>query len=388
MPHWRRSISNWGEAGIETVWKSLSTLFDAAGWRARVGGFTSCLDHVAWFLHLAPVRRSWARLLPISASLLTGLLASAIALEPFAARAAEPSSAEPTPLEPGASEPQPSPTPWAATLELYGFAPLRTSGTTTVRGFTTDLDLDLGQVLRPLTSAAYFRGSVEYGRVGLLTDISYVSVKGEEGTLRNIKTRSIEGPLGKRSLTFTPDGQRSIDASIGNIQGIYDLALRYRFGDRESAVARAGSFTIIPYAGVRFVDMQYDLDVQSQGSGGTLTFKGPRLEKSRTLQGLNLQRQQSFGSTVAQPLIGTQAMVFLSPRLRLFARADLGGFGVNNSNDYSWNAQAGLGYAIGNSTQLNLSWRYLHLGGSNDQIPENAYNIDQNGIEAGVKFFF
>jgi opacity protein-like surface antigen len=81
-------------------------------------------------------------------------------------------------------------------------------------------------------------------------------------------------------------------------------------------------------------------------------------------------------------------MVFLSPRLRLFARADLGGFGVNNSNDYSWNAQAGLGYAIGNSTQLNLSWRYLHLGGSNDQNPENAYNIDQNGIEAGVKFFF
>ncbi len=300
----------------------------------------------------------------------------------------ESTQVEPAPVEPIASEPQPAPSPWAATLELYGFAPLRTSGTTTVKGFSTDLDLDLGQVLRPLTSAAYFRGSVEYGRLGLLTDISYVSVKGEEGKLREIRTRSIEGPLGERSLTFTPDGQRSIDASIGNIQGIYDLALRYRFGDRESAVARAGSFTIIPYAGVRFVDMQYDLEVQSQGSGGTLTFKGPRLEKSRTLQGLNLQRQQSFGSTVAQPLVGTQAMVFLSPRLRLFARADLGGFGVNNSDDYSWNAQAGLGYAIGNSTQLNLSWRYLHLGGSNDQTPENAYNIDQNGIEAGVKFFF
>ena len=295
---------------------------------------------------------------------------------------------EPASVEPGASEAQPAPSPWAATLELYGFAPLRTSGTTTVRGFTTDLDLDLGQVLRPLTSAAYFRGSVEYGRVGLLTDISYVSVKGEEGKLQDIKTRSFEGRRGERSLTLTPDGQRSVNASIGNIQGIYDLALRYRFGDRESAVARAGSFTVIPYAGVRFVDMKYDLEVEVQGAERTLTFKGPRLEKSRTLQGLNLQRQQSFGGTVAQPLVGTQAMVFLSPRLRLFARADIGGFGLNNSEDYSWNTQAGLGYAIGNSTQLNLSWRYLHLGGSNDQIPENAYNIDQNGIEAGVKFFF
>ncbi|WP_254939862.1 hypothetical protein [Cyanobium sp. Morenito 9A2] len=273
-------------------------------------------------------------------------------------------------------------------MELYGFAPLRTTGSTTVNGFSTDLDLDLGQVLRPLTSTAAFRGSVEYGRIGLLTDISYVSVKGEEGTLREIKTRSIEGPRGQRSLTLTPDGQASLNASVGNIQGIYDLALRYRIGDRETAVARAGSFTVIPYAGVRFVNMQYDLGLELQGPGRTLTFRGPGQAGSRTLQGLNLQRQQSFSSTVAQPLVGTQAMVFLSPRLRLFARADLGGFGVNNADDYSWNTQVGVGYAIGNSTQLNLSWRYLHLGGTNGATPENAYSINQNGIEAGVKFFF
>ena len=272
-------------------------------------------------------------------------------------------------------------------MELYGFAPLRTTGTTTVKGFNTDLDLDLGQVLRPLTGVAYIRGSVEHGRIGLLTDISYVSVQGEEGRVTDIRTRSIEGARGRRSLTLTPDGQRSVDAKIGNIQGIYDLALRYRFGDRESAVAKPGSFTVIPYAGVRFVNMQYNLAIQSQGPDRTLTFQGPRLEGSRTLQGLNLQRQQSFGSTIAQPLLGTQAMVFLSPRLRLFARADVG-IGVNNADDYSWNTQVGLGYAIGNSTQLNLSWRYLHLGASNGQTPENAYNINQNGVEIGAKFFF
>ncbi|MFS6828066.1 hypothetical protein [Cyanobium sp. ATX 6F1] len=278
--------------------------------------------------------------------------------------------------------------PWAGTTELYGFLPLRTTGTTTVRGFSTDLDLDLGQVLRPLTGAAYFRGSLEHGRLGLLTDISYVSVKSQEGTLRNIKTRSIEGALGQRSLTLTPDCQASLNASVGNIQGIYDLALRYRFGDRETAVARAGSFSVIPYAGLRIVNMQYDLELEAQGPGRTLTFKGPSLEKSVTLQGLNLQRQQSFGGTVVQPLIGTQAMVFLSPRLRLFARGDLGGFGVNNADEYSWNTQVGVGYALGNSTQMNLSWRYMHLGGTNGATPENAYSVNQNGIEAGVKFFF
>jgi opacity protein-like surface antigen len=300
---------------------------------------------------------------------------------------ASPAPAAPAgPDEPAAGDAVPSA--WAGTVELYGFAPLRTTGSTTVKGFSAGLDLDLGQVLRPLTGVAYIRGSVERGRIGLLTDISYVALNGAEGTLQEVKTRSIEGPRGRRSLTLTPDGQRSINASIGNIQGIYDLALRYRFGDRESAVAKSGSFTVIPYAGVRFVNMQYDLAVDSQGAERTLTFKGPRLEKSRTLQGLNLQRQQSFGGTVAQPLLGTQAMVFLSPRLRLFGRADMGGFGVNNADDYSWNTQVGLGYAISNSTQLNLSWRYLHLGGSNDQTPENAYDINQNGVEIGVKFFF
>lgn len=293
---------------------------------------------------------------------------------------------EPGSVDPAASEGAPSP--WAGSVELYGFAPLRTTGSTTVKGFDTELDLNLGQVLKALTGVASIRGSVEYGRIGLLTDISYVSVAGEEGRLQDITTRSIEGPLGRRSLTLTPDSQRSVAASISNIQGIYDLALRYRFGDRESAVARAGSFAVIPYAGVRFVNMQYNLAVQSSGPGRTLTFRGPRLEGSRTLEGLNLQPQQSFGSTVAQPLLGTQAMLFLSPRLRLFARADVGGFGVNNADDYSWNTQLGVGYAIGNSTQLNISWRYLHLGGSNGEDPENAFNINQNGVEAGVKFFF
>lgn len=286
------------------------------------------------------------------------------------------------------NDPRPEPS-WAGTVELYGFAPLRTTGTATIQGFETDLDLDLDQVLRPLTSVAYIRGSVEYGRLGLLTDISYVSLKSAQGTLKEIKTRSLEGS--NRSLTLTPESQRSLEAKIGSIQGIYDLALRYRFGDRESAVAKPGSFSVIPYAGVRFVDIRYNLALESQGPSRTLTFRGTGGEGTRTLEAWNLQRQQSYGGTggtVAQPLIGTQAMVFLSPRLRLFARADIGGFGVNNSEDYSWNTQAGLGYAIGNSTQLNLSWRYLHLSGTNGQIPENAYDIDQNGVEVGVKFFF
>jgi hypothetical protein len=297
---------------------------------------------------------------PILLAGLCGLVPPAAHAEPEPVRmveAAELTQAQdPAPVQEPAQvqEPSPaSPSPWATTVEIYGFAPLRTTGTTTLRDFDVDLDLSLDQVLKPLTRAYYVRGSVEYNRIGLLTDLSYVQLDGAQA----------------KSLGEDPNRQ-TIKGTLSNIQGIYDVALRYRLGERETAIGKPGNVSIIPYAGVRFLDMRYNLGVQ---------FEGPLL---------NASRSRSFGGTVAQPLVGTWASIFLAPRLRLFARGDLGGFGLNNSEDLSANAQVGLGYALGDRAQVNLSWRYLHLGGSNDKTPENAYQLNMNGIEAGLKFFF
>lgn len=340
------------------------------------------------FRSAAPV--AWATL-----GLLAGLPGGAWA-EPATAIAEAPApAAQPGTPAPGAGSAEaagtpvtPAPSPWAATVELYGFAPLRTSGTATVEGLSTDFNLNLGQVLRPLTGIATVRGSIEHGRFGLLTDLSYLSIQGAEGRTGNaIELSRNLGPLGRRNATLTV-GPRTLNASLGFIQGIYDLALRYRLGERETAVARPGSFTVIPYAGVRFVNLQSNVSVEAQGSGTNLTLSGPRNTFSLDGPPRSFNRYGSFSSTVAQPLLGTQAMVFLSPRLRLFARGDVGGFGIDQPTNLSWNAQAGVGYAIGNSTQLNLSWRKLHLGGSNGATPQNAFLINENGIEVGVKFFF
>ena len=280
------------------------------------------------------------------------------------------------------------PSPWAGTLELYGLAPLRTSGTATVRGLGTDFDLDLGQVLRPLTALASLRGSVEYGRLGLLTDLSYLSLQGAQGVSRGgLNADGSFGPLGRKSASVAI-GSTSINASMGLVQGVYDLALRYRFGERESAGARPGSFTVIPYAGIRLINVHYDLGLEGQGSGSSITVTGPNNSFSLNRPASSFTRYGELSSTVAQPLVGSQAMLFLSPRLRLFARGDIGGFGLDQPENLSWNAQAGLGYAIGNSTQLNLSWRLFHLGGSNGAPQPNAFDVNENGIEAGVKFFF
>ncbi|MFM9073105.1 MAG: hypothetical protein ACKOOC_06875, partial [Cyanobium sp.] len=309
------------------------------------------------------------------------------------------------------------PPPWAGTVELYGFAPLRLTSvvkrgaternlsgllenrkddlkpgllggpaptppeqlpdltfpkrwkglrgklpdTIEIPGFTAVTDVGLGAILEHLTDAFASRGSVEFNRIGFQTDLSYVGMAGQSA--REVQRQ-------RRVFPNLPVPTRTLNAQVAVTQGIYDFALRYRLGERERAIGTAGATTVIPYAGVRVLDLGLDT---------TTTFEGPLLKRSSN---------KSFGSPIAQPLLGLQGQVFVTPRLRLFARGDLAGFGANGTVDMSGNAQAGVGYAIGNSTQLDLSWRYLYLARDNGQTPDAAYTIDQNGIEMGLKVFF
>ncbi|MEB3165700.1 MAG: hypothetical protein VKO65_03425 [Cyanobacteriota bacterium] len=337
----------------------------------------------------------------------------------------------------------PATSPWAGTLELYGFLPLDVTNRTTIQGFTAETNLNLGQLLDALTSTFSLRGSVEHGRLGLLTDISYVSLQNQvaierrrdrfrfgDGRLRaglnayreftteegraNRRARLRDRLTARRELITEEDranrrerlraraaerlanlgevewerGQlasrlaarerrsgtvtRSFRTDLDTEQGIYDVALRYRIGARESAVADPGTVTVIPYAGIRILDVGLGIDSLLSSSS----------------RGRQLAIARSFGSPVVQPLLGTQAQVFVAPRLRLFARGDAAGFGISGDDSYSANAQVGLGYAVGNSTQIDLSWRYRHMAANNGEQRPNAYVLSENGIELGLKFFF
>ena len=88
------------------------------------------------------------------------LLALSMALTAIAL----PEAAQADPAVTPASSPQKAPlppNPWAATLELYGFAPIRTTGDTTVRGFTAETDLWLGDLIPLIQMTASARGSLE-----------------------------------------------------------------------------------------------------------------------------------------------------------------------------------------------------------------------------------
>lgn len=261
-----------------------------------------------------------------------------------------------TPSPSPATTPTPSPAavnPWAATFELYGFLPWIQS-TTTIRDLDTDAALGPGQVINLLQSAFSFRGSAEKEHLGLLFDVAY-------------------NQLGANPSRSGPRGLVNLDTELTALTGIYDLALRWRFGDRESAIGQPGRWSVIPYAGMRMV--QARLDVAAQITRFAPLSLGP-------------ERLGSLDHNWVQPMVGTQASLFLSPRLRLFARGDIGGFGLAGAEDLSGNAQVGFGYAVGNNTDLNLSWRYQGLRWSNGAERSNGFNLSENGVEVGVKFFF
>lgn len=271
------------------------------------------------------------------------------AVAPEAAAADETAQAGPAP-----GEPAPAASPWSGTLELYGFAPLRSTGSVTIRGQEAEVDQDLGEILRVLRFAASGRGSLEKGRVGLQADLWYINLGDQASRL-----------VGDRQLFTTT-------ADVGQSLGIYGVALRYRFGAKESAIGKPGTYSVIPYAGIRLIDGRLSLAATLDGPFG------------RTLR----EPTRNFQRTWVQPLVGTQATVFLSPRLRAFARGDIGGFGLAGQQDLSGNAQVGLGYAIGDNTDLNLSWRYMGLNWNNGDQQSNGFVTNLNGIEVGVKFFF
>ena len=243
---------------------------------------------------------------------------------------------------------------WSGTVELYGFGPLRTTGTTTINDTEAEVDLSLADILSALRFAAAGRATLENNRIGLIFDADYVSLAGESASL------------------VGPQLKQEFNAKVGQIQAIYDIAFRYRFGERESAIGDPGDFSVIPFAGLRVIRESLSIDTSLSGPVfGTL------LSRSRTTTALR-----------GQTLVGTHANVFLSPRLRAFARADLAGFGITGRDDLSGNARLGLGYAVGNSTSLNLSWRYRFITISNSNDPKNALTSYQNGVEMGIKFFF
>ena len=222
---------------------------------------------------------------------------------------------------------------WRHAAGIYMFAPLSTSGTSTVGGVSAGIDMDLSDILDVLDFAAAGRYEAWKGDWGIIFDANYAGI--EETS-----------PLG-----------------IGNIQ----------VNVRQKWAALLAAYRVSH--GISGNGQPYAIDVQG----------GVRWNSIK-------QTIQTAGPTIGsdegwvEPVIGFRGMWRLNDRWTTIASADFGGFGAGG-NDLQYSLNLGFDYQPWDNTALTFGYRYLSVDFSTDG-GNFAYDMDQHGPYIGVKFFF
>ena len=276
---------------------------------------------------------------------------------------------------------------WRIYLDLYAFLPLQTTSTTAINENSTTKDVPLSSIFDTLTGALTFKASAEYGRFGVLAGVNHAAnaasastsyIRETNNPLRN--QLGLPAVLRQRNIKVKGD----VDVDVDMNQTIIDLAMRYRAGAIQKPHMEQGSTSFVGFAGARLIDANLSTTVDFRRDR-TLTVDGVAVDRKRSRR-LERSASDSWGNTWVQPLVGMMASYAISEDWQAFAYLDAGGFGLSGETDLSGTAQVGIAYALGNSAQASLSYKYFGLdyaGGSG-----NGYTTSQSGINLGLRWLF
>jgi hypothetical protein len=276
---------------------------------------------------------------------------------------------------------------WRVYLDLYAFLVPTTYSSTTINGNKNDAALPLSDVIDTIDEALTFKAQVEYGRFGFMAGVYHgsLSSSGSKSIFKET-TNPLRNQLGLpsalRQRTIRVNGD--LDVDVDTNQTIVDLAFRYRAGAIQKPRMEKGSSSFIGLVGARVIDANINTS-WSVRNESTVSVDGRVVSRENTRE-LEKASSASFGNTWVQPLIGAFGTYAISEDWQAFAYLDAGGFGLSGEQDLSGTAQAGIAYALGNSAQISLSYKYFGLdyaGGGG-----NAYSVDQSGVNLGLRWFF
>ena len=276
---------------------------------------------------------------------------------------------------------------WRTYLDLYAFIVPTTYSTTEINGNRTESALPLSDVINTLDEALTFKAQVEYGRIGFMAGVYHGKLSDSQSASFYKETKNplrnklgVPGFLRERTLRVKGDLDLDVEAN----QTVVDLAMRYRAGAIQKPRMEKGSSSVVGLMGARIIDAHIHTSWTLE-SEASLTVEGQRVSKQYTRE-LEKSSGESYGNTWVQPLIGIFGTYAISEDWQAFAYLDAGGFGLNGEQDLSGTAQAGIAYALGNSAQLSLSYKYFGLdyaaGGG------NSYSVDQSGVNLGLRWLF
>jgi len=238
-----------------------------------------------------------------------------------------------------------SESPWEVRIGIPGWVPT-ISGDFGLRGVTSSVDINVLDDLSEIDGLFVLSAYIRYQRWEIFGDGFYVNVS-DSVTVPDL-------------LSTTAD----LSLKSGFAQGF----LGYRVID-----CPKGNLSI--FAGARYNYMGGDLHVFDNGD--------PRFPVLRLALGIPDNLKVSASRSWVDPVVGVKGKVHLWKPISLFAKADVGGFGLNSGTAYAING--GLEFQITRYIWLQTGWSYLKNDYSSDGFTNNT---DLSGplVQFGLNF--
>lgn len=200
---------------------------------------------------------------------------------------------------------------WSYRATLYGWFSGLSSTIETPRR-TVSSDLSISDVLQDLDMAAFASFEARNGRWGFVADLNYSDLT---------------------STRDTPVGALFSSAEVGSQMTIFAGYAAYRLVDGPS-----GYLDIAP--GFRAYDLSLDVDIVGAAA--------PSLSYSTS--------ENWFDA-----VIGIRGGTQINDRWALRGFADVGGFGIGDSSDLSWQAAAIASYSFNDTWSGELGYRFMSI---------------------------
>jgi len=199
-----------------------------------------------------------------------------------------------------------------------------------------EAELDFADVWDALNLALFGSFEARNGRWALVTDLIFADLGSEQDT-----------PFGAAFRSADVETRLTLLSAYAAYSVVDDPGLRFDVG-----------------AGFRYADATLDL----------------------TLQGNVLQtRGLSFSDTWVDPLIGARVRYDLSEDWFVNGYADVGGFGIENASDLTWQLYAGAGYRFNETWSMQAGYRHLSIERTFDRAD---ITLEVSGPMVGVQASF
>jgi hypothetical protein len=208
---------------------------------------------------------------------------------------------------------------WEVRIGIPGWVPTIT-GDFSIRGVTSSVDIDVLDHLPSLDGLFVLSAYVRYQRWEIFGDGFYVNV----------------------SDSVTLPGLLSAQGDLSLKTGFAQAFLGYRVIDSPK-----GYLSL--FAGARYNYMGGDLQIFDNGD--------PRFPNLRMQLGIPANLQVSGSRSWVDPVVGLSGKVHISKPVSLWAKGDVGGFGLNSGTAYA--VSGGVEFQITRCLWLQTGWVYV-----------------------------